>query len=290
MNIFLSYPRADAEIAHKLADDFERAGVSVWIWTKSVPDDLKKVREKRHEMKQQGIEQADVLVALLSPDFKGSIGVSQEIIYAQHRDKPILAVMVRPTEVPFYLLGAHQLDISDDPINGAGRIAQKVEQLSASSRDDAPSEPLSAEELEEGRQILAEESPARVFIAYARAQRGLAKTLSELLIKNGHAVFYDAKIKAGAMWRQTIQRALDDASHLAVLWTPEAAHSDEVEREVSYALAEKKIIIPLLSREIPKLPYHLHSLHYIVLEDDLDMIEQDLLHAIAQFSEDDLWQ
>lgn len=50
MNIFLSYPRADAAIAYKLAADFERAGVDVWIWTKSVPDDLKKIREKRHEL------------------------------------------------------------------------------------------------------------------------------------------------------------------------------------------------------------------------------------------------
>ena len=290
MNIFLSYPRADAETAEKLAADLERLGVNVWIWTKSVPDDQKKIRDKRHELKQQGIEQADVLVALLSPDFKGSIGVSQEIIYAQHRDKPILAVMVRPTEVPFYLLGAHQLDVSDDPLHGAGRIVQMVEQLIASSRDNVPSEPLSAEELAEDRLILEEESPARVFIAYARAQRGLAKTLSELLIKNGQAVFYDAKIKAGAMWRQTIQRALDDASHVVVLWTPEAAHSDEVEREVSYALAEKKVIIPLLSREIPKLPYHLYSLHYIVLDENMDMIEAELLHSIAQFSEDDLWR
>ena len=92
------------------------------------------------------------------------------------------------------------------------------------------------------------------------------------------------------MWRQTIQRALDDASHVVVLWTPDAAQSDEVEREVSYALAEKKVIIPLLSREIPKLPYHLYSLHYIVLDEDMEMIEAELLHAIAQFSEDDLWQ
>jgi hypothetical protein len=290
MNIFLSYPRADAETAEKLAADLANAGVNVWFWTTSVPDDLKKIREKRHELKQQGIERADVLVALLSPDFKGSVGVAQEIIYAQHREKPILAVMVRPTEIPFYLLGAHQLDISHEPYLGAELIKQKVEELIASSRGDAPSEPLSAEELEEGRQILAEESPARVFIAYARAQRSIAKTLSELLIKNGQAVFYDAKIKAGAMWRQTIQRALDDASHVVVIWTPEAAHSDEVEREVSYALAEKKVIIPLLSREIPKLPYHLYSLHYIVLDDDMDMIEAELLHAIAQFSEDDLWQ
>jgi hypothetical protein len=66
---------------------------------------------------------------------------------------------------------------------------------------------------------------------------------------------------------------------------------DEVEREVSYALAERKVIVPILSKEIPKLPYHLYGLHYIVLNDNLLAIEADLLKAIAQYSEDeDIWR
>jgi hypothetical protein len=64
-----------------------------------------------------------------------------------------------------------------------------------------------------------------------------------------------------------------------------------VEREVSYALAERKVIVPILSKEIPKLPYHLHGLHYIVLNDNLETIQAELLKAIGQFSEDeDLWK
>jgi hypothetical protein len=64
-----------------------------------------------------------------------------------------------------------------------------------------------------------------------------------------------------------------------------------VEREVSYALRKGKIIVPILSKEIPELPYHLDGLHYIVLEDDLNNIEADLLKAIAQFSDaEDIWQ
>ena len=78
---------------------------------------------------------------------------------------------------------------------------------------------------------------------------------------------------------------------MVVIWTTEAAQSNEVEREVSYALAEHKVIVPLLSKEIPKLPYHLHGLHYIVLQDDLAKIEEPLLDAIAKFADDeDIWQ
>ncbi len=50
------------------------------------------------------------------------------------------------------------------------------------------------------------------------------------------------------------------------------------------------MIVPILSKEIPRLPYHLHGLHYIVLDDNLTAIEADLLKAIAQFSEDHIWQ
>jgi hypothetical protein len=49
--------------------------------------------------------------------------------------------------------------------------------------------------------------------------------------------------------------------------------------------------VPILSKEIPKLPYHLHGLHYIVLSDNLETIQADLMKAIAQYSEDeDLWR
>lgn len=93
------------------------------------------------------------------------------------------------------------------------------------------------------------------------------------------------------MWRQTIQKALDDTTHLVVLWTSEAASSDEVEREVSYALAERKVIVPILGKEVPKLPYHLHGLHYIVLEDDVSKLENELLKAIDEHAiDEDIWQ
>jgi hypothetical protein len=68
-------------------------------------------------------------------------------------------------------------------------------------------------------------------------------------------------------------------------------YAAENECVAGYALAERKVIVPILSKEIPKLPYHLHGLHYIVLEDNLLAIEADLLKAIAQYSEDeDIWQ
>ena len=42
----------------------------------------------------------------------------------------------------------------------------------------------------------------RIFIAYSHKQRPLVQELYDLLCKNGKAVFYDMKIKAGAIWRQ----------------------------------------------------------------------------------------
>ena len=132
---------------------------------------------------------------------------------------------------------------------------------------------------------------SRIFVAYSRKQLPLAKQIYEVLIKNGKAVFYDQKLKAGSVWRQTIQKALDDATHVVVIWTTDASQSDEVEREVSYALAKRKVIIPILGRDIPELPYHLHGLHYLALEEDLNKIEKQLLKAIADSATDeDIWQ
>jgi hypothetical protein len=249
VKIFLSYPIQNLETARLITEELEKSGYKVWVFFNEVPK-----FNPDHSLKvQEGIESADLILVL----------VSQEIIYAQYRNKPILPIMIEPTKVPFSLLGTQYLDISDDLSGSYGRIIEAIRQLKftqPAAQDQ--SQPLSAEELAQDRKrILTSSQVVRIFIAYSRHQQPLAKDLSEMLIKHGNAVFWDAKIKAGASWRQTIQKALDDATHVLVIWTHEAASSDEVEREVSYALAERKVIVPILSKEIPKLPYHLHGLH-----------------------------
>lgn len=291
MKIFLSYPRKDEEDALILSRGLHEAGYNVWTYREHFPaDDPHSPDEKRRE-KQAGIEGADIVIALIGPGSRQSGGFAQEIIYAQHRGIPVLPVIVQGTGLPLNLLETPSVDLGAQSISeGLPRVIEELRRITPMPAQNKTV--MSDAELAEGRhRILNDDRPARVFIAYSRKQRMLARELSETLTRNGKAVFYDAKIRAGASWRQTIQRALDDATHLVVIWTPDAAESDEVEREVSYALAQGKIIVPILSAEISNLPYHLHGLQYMTMDSSITAIEPELLKAIDQFSEDeDIWQ
>jgi hypothetical protein len=286
--IFLSYSRKAKEIVKAIADALSEAGYEV-LW-KTVNDP--RTEAGAAETIQQ-IAEADWVIAVVSPAFAQSEFAVGKIVYAQHRRKPILSVVVDHAQLPINLLSYDSIELGEDLQAGMYRLLSYLrDKETARLKETLETPQLSPEETTNASEaILSDSSLSRIFIAYSRKQRSLAQSISEVLIRNGKAIFWDAKIKAGATWRQTIQKALDDATHLVVIWTPEAAESDEVEREVSYALAERKVIVPILSKEIPKLPYHLHGLHYIVLEEDVSKIEADLLKAIAQFSDgEDIWQ
>lgn len=287
MNIFLNYADESDAIAQLFTVALEAAGFQVSSHVGGIAGGENWNREV-----ETTVQACDWFVTLLSPGYGQSYPANYELAIAIRANKPILPVVVQPIEPTSAMLqDTFYMDISVDPQSGIKKVIDWLKERQSEQRIEEKVVPAIQNLTRDIEIILNTPSPDRIFIAYFRKQRPLAQTVYELLSKNGKAVFWDAKIKAGATWRQTIQKALDDATHLVVIWTPEAAESDEVEREVSYALAERKVIVPILSKEIPKLPYHLHGLHYIVLDADLSRIETDLLKAIAQFSDDeDIWQ
>lgn len=290
IRIFLSYPIQNEDIARIFAEQLRGAGLEVWTFIDSISPRLS--REDQLEHTQRAIENATLFLVLVSPYTRKSVGASTEIVYAQSRHLPILPVVIEAaSDPPINLLRYNFVDVSS--LSSDDAVTRLVDVI----KNDFQPEKISASTIAEAKpadnrvNILASTPSARVFIAYSHRQQEIARKLSEMLTSNGVPNFYDAKIKAGATWRKTIQQALDDSTHLIVIWTSDAGTSDEVEREVSYALAERKVIVPLLSRDIPKLPYHLHGLHYITLEDDFSQIESGLLKSIAQLSQnEDIWQ
>lgn len=289
MRVFLSYPYQDEQKARGITKELQAAGFDVWTFFAKVPQGTDYASTQI--LIQNAIEETDIMLILTSSHTRRSRGIQREIVYAQNRGVQLLALIVdegSPFDLlPLNLLNADQFDLTQSDLKELVRLLKSQITHNIPERP-----PVSESQLEQDRKrILSDVPMARIFIAYSHHQRHLAKDLAELLIGHGKAIFYDAKIKAGASWRQTIQRALDDATHVVVIWTPDAANSDEVEREVSYALAKGKVIVPILGKEIPELPYHLHGLHYIVLADNLAQIEGMLLKAIEQFSGDeDIWQ
>ncbi len=294
MQVYLTYSRHDGEPAAELLAQRLRSGGFDVIWNITIP-----VTEPSWaDTIINTIDNADLIIILVTPqltDHRSRIQ-KNEAAFAHSLNKPILPVIVHPdASLPFYLLNLNAVDASVDfETQGIEKVIHhlKTVPIGTETSDTEEQATTIAQDVtgEARNRILSNDSTARVFIAYSRKQRSIAKELSEMLIRNGKAVFWDAKIKAGAIWRQTVQKALDAATHIIVIWTPDAALSDEVEREVSYALSERKVIVPILSKEIPKLPYHLHGLHYIILHDDVGTIEANLIEAIERHEvEDDLF-
>jgi len=294
MDIFISYSRVDRIAAKLIANELIANGFTVWLDVDGIAGGSNWLEEI-----ERAIASASSIIVLLSATSIESKFVLQEIYYAYGLKKLILPILlgdINWPDIPLILSRIQFLDLRQG-VTDAG-ISKLLAALESHELDKLLQFPPSSAPVPSADEIKKEEEkvknsplPHRVFIAYSRRQRSNAFELAELLTRNGKAVFYDAKIRAGALRRKKIQKALDDATHLVVLWTQDAASSDEVEREVSYALSEHKVIVPLLSKDIPKLPYHLHGLHYIVFSDDLSSIEVDLLKAIDHFSDsEDLWQ
>src|ERR1700682_2787635 len=92
-----------------------------------------------------------------------------------------------------------------------------------------------------------------VFISYAAEDLDLAKDLASRLSEAGFHVWYaDAHAFPGDNVTLKTGKALAQADAMIVLVSPEAAHSESVRQEISYALASPKYagrLLPVIGRE-----------------------------------------
>jgi hypothetical protein len=84
---------------------------------------------------------------------------------------------------------------------------------------------------------------ATVFISYAREDAAIAAELARALGARGWSVWWDPQIKAGETFDQVIERELDAASCIVVLWSTHSASSEWVKNEASAAV-ERGVLIP----------------------------------------------
>jgi len=66
---------------------------------------------------------------------------------------------------------------------------------------------------------------ADVFLSYKREDRGRAKVISDAIEKHGFSVFFDAEIDVGEAWNARIERELNAAKCVVVLWSNRSAPS-----------------------------------------------------------------
>jgi DNA-binding CsgD family transcriptional regulator len=87
---------------------------------------------------------------------------------------------------------------------------------------------------------------ASVFVSYSRSDRAYVERLGAHLGAGGVPVWYDADLTAGDRFGTVIQTQLDECAAVVAVRTPAAAASGWVDRELSYADARRKPLLPLL--------------------------------------------
>jgi TIR domain/Sel1 repeat len=85
------------------------------------------------------------------------------------------------------------------------------------------------------------------FISYSRDDSEFALRLAQDLKAAGASVWLDQlDIPPGRPWDNAIEDALSDAPQMLIVLSPSSARSDNVRNEISFALEQGKIIIPVL--------------------------------------------
>ena len=85
----------------------------------------------------------------------------------------------------------------------------------------------------------------QLFVSYSHADAALIDPILKLL-RFGNRVFSDHEIEPGQRWREAIERAITESSSVVVLWCCHSAVSQEVEHEITFAVASAKPLVPIL--------------------------------------------
>lgn len=89
-----------------------------------------------------------------------------------------------------------------------------------------------------------------IFISYRRSDQAKADLLHRLLTERGVESWYDAMLGAGDDWRTKTAQALVDAPVFVLLFSKNAAQSDDIIKELSAATFQKKTVIPVRIEDI----------------------------------------
>jgi hypothetical protein len=90
-----------------------------------------------------------------------------------------------------------------------------------------------------------------IFISYAREDQRAAIRLSQLLEAAGWTVWWDRRISTGKTWRFEIDKALQNARCVIVLWSQSSIHSQWVHEEAEEARQAGKLMPVLIEHVRP---------------------------------------
>lgn len=108
------------------------------------------------------------------------------------------------------------------------------------------------------------------FFSYAREDSDFVlKLANDLRIADAKLWLDQLDIRGGERWDRAVETALERCGGMIIVLSPDSVDSPNVLDEVSYALEEQKLVIPLLYREC-KIPFRLRRLQFIDFTADFD--------------------
>lgn len=96
---------------------------------------------------------------------------------------------------------------------------------------------------------------AKVFLSYAREDADRARQIAQALQGAGHSVWWDQQIAGGDQFAQAIEKALDSADAVVVLWTAASCHSPWVRDEAAAGRDSNRLVPVCLSGCTPPLGF-----------------------------------
>src|SRR5262245_42287189 len=107
------------------------------------------------------------------------------------------------------------------------------------------------------------EKKATAFCSYSRADAQFTLRLMKDVRDAGASVWVEQlDIPPGERWDHSIEEALNNSPIQIVVLSPEAVNSVNVMDEVSFALEQRKRVIPVLYRQC-QIPFRLRRVQYI---------------------------
>ena len=129
---------------------------------------------------------------------------------------------------------------------------------------------------------------SHIFISYSSKDRARAERLATILEGQGLEVWWDRTIPPGKTFDQVIERALEEAHGVIVLWSANSVASNWVKAEAAEAL-RREILVPVVLEEV-KLPLAFRRIEAAQLQDwsgDLaDPEFQQMLEAVKGIGAD----
>lgn len=104
----------------------------------------------------------------------------------------------------------------------------------------------------------------KFFVSYSRKDSEFVKKLVKELRDAKASLWLDSDLEPGVLWDSAIEKALNNCEGLLIILSEDSVSSINVQDEISFALDERKIIIPVLIKNCT-IPFRIRRLQYIDL-------------------------